>query len=125
MPQCVLVVDDDPRTVELMSSYLQRSGYRVSIAYSGADGIARAHTDHPDAILLDLLMPEISGFEVVGALRNDPATAQIPIIIVTSKLLTAEDRNRLNGNVKAILEKAEFRYENMAIEVRRALQNRG
>jgi CheY-like chemotaxis protein/anti-sigma regulatory factor (Ser/Thr protein kinase) len=125
MPQCVLVVDDDPRTVELMSSYLKRSGYRVSAAYSGADGIARAHTDHPDAILLDLLMPEISGFEVVGALKNDPATARIPIIIVTSKLLTAADRDRLNGDVNAILEKAEFRYEKLATEVRRALQKRG
>jgi CheY-like chemotaxis protein len=125
MAHCVLVVDDDPSTVKLMSSYLKRSGYRVSAAYSGADGITLAHTDHPDVILLDLLMPEISGFEVVGALRNDPATAQIPIIIVTSKRLTAEDRDRLDGNVKAILEKAEFRYENMAIEMRRALQKRG
>ncbi|WP_262967213.1 response regulator, partial [Methylobacter psychrophilus] len=125
MTQCVLVVDDDPGTVKLMSSYLKRSGYRVSAAYSGADGITLAHADHPDVILLDLLMPEISGFEVVGALRNDPATAQIPIIIVTSKRLTTEDRQMLDGNVKAILEKAEFRYENMAIEVRRALQKRG
>jgi CheY-like chemotaxis protein len=97
----------------------------VSAAYSGADGITRAHTDHPDAIVLDLLMPEISGFEVVGALKNDPATARIPIIIVTSKLLTAEDRHRLNGDVKAILEKAEFRYEKLSTEVRRALQKRG
>jgi len=125
MAHCVLVVDDDPSTVKLMSTYLKRSGYRVSAAYSGADGITLAHTDHPDVILLDLLMPEISGFEVVGALRNDPATAQIPIIVVTSKRLTEEDRHRLDGNVKAILEKAEFRYENMAIEVRRALQNKG
>ncbi|MFY9329953.1 MAG: response regulator [Georgfuchsia sp.] len=125
MPHRVLVVDDDPSTVELMSSYLKRSGYKVSEAYSGADGITLAHTDHPDAILLDLLMPEISGFEVVGALKNDPATAQIPIIIVTSKLLTSEDRHRLDGDVKAILEKAEFRYEKLAAEVRRALQKRG
>jgi CheY-like chemotaxis protein len=84
-----------------------------------------AHSEHPDAILLDLMMPEISGFEVVGALKDDPATARIPIIIVTSKLLTAEDRNKLNKDVVAILEKAEFRHETLAAEVRRALQERG
>ena len=122
IPQRVLVVDDDPRTVELMSSYLKRSGYRVSVAYSGTDGITQAGAEHPDAILLDLLMPEVSGFEVVGALKNNPATARIPIIIVTSKQLTAEDRRRLDGDVKAILEKAEFRYEKLASEVRRAIQ---
>ncbi|MDD1621032.1 MAG: response regulator [Methylococcaceae bacterium] len=125
MPQRVLVVDDDPRTVELMSNYLKRSGYRVSAAYSGADGVIQAGVEHPDAILLDLLMPEMSGFEVVAALKDKPATARIPIIVVTSKLLTAEDRHRLNGDVKAILEKAEFRYEKLAIEVRRVLQKEG
>jgi CheY-like chemotaxis protein len=124
-PHRVLVVDDDPSAVELMSGYLKHSGYRVSAAYSGADGIALAHSEHPDAILLDLLMPEISGFEVVGALKDDPATAQIPIIVVTSKLLTAEDRNKLNKDVVAILEKAEFRQEMLAAEVRRALQKKG
>jgi CheY-like chemotaxis protein len=122
MPHLVLVVDDDPGTVELMSSYLKRSGYRVSAAYSGADGIALARKDHPDAILLDLLMPEISGFEVVDALKDDPATAQIPILIVTSKMINAEDRRRLNGHVESILEKAGFRYESLIAEVRRALQ---
>jgi signal transduction histidine kinase/DNA-binding response OmpR family regulator/CHASE3 domain sensor protein len=124
-PHRVLVVDDDPSAVELMSGYLKHSGYRVSAAYSGADGIALAHSEHPDAILLDLLMPEISGFEVVGALKDDPATAQIPIIVVTSKLLTAQDRNKLNKDVVAILEKAEFRQEILAAEVRRALQKKG
>jgi len=123
-PHRVLVVDDDPSAVELMSSYLKHSGYQVSTAYSGADGIALAHSEHPDAILLDLMMPEISGFEVIEALKNDPATARIPIIIVTAKLLTAEDRNKLNRDTVAILEKAQFRHETLATEVRRALQKK-
>jgi CheY-like chemotaxis protein len=122
MPHLVLVVDDDPATVELMSSYLKHSGYRVSAAYSGADGIALARMEHPDAILLDLLMPEISGFDVLEALKDDPNTARIPIIIVTSKLLTTEDRRKLNGHVETILEKSGFRYETLIAEVRRALQ---
>lgn len=121
----VLVVDDDPNTVELMSSFLKHSGYQVSSAYSGGDGIALVRSEPPDAILLDLLMPEMSGFEVVAALRADPDTASIPIIVVTSKMITAEDRQRLNGDVQAILEKAEFRYEMLASEVRRALTHIG
>jgi CheY-like chemotaxis protein len=121
-PRLVLVIDDDPSTVELMSTYLKHSGFTVSAAYSGADGIALAHAQHPDAILLDLLMPEISGFEVVEALKDDPSTARIPILIVTSKLLTPEDRRRLNGHIDTILEKAGFKYETLIAEVRRALQ---
>lgn len=118
----VLVVDDDPDAVKLISGYLEHSGYRVGAAYSGADGIAMARAEQPDAILLDLLMPEVSGFDVVAALRIDPATAQIPVIIVTSKQLTAEDRSTLNGYVEAILEKSEFRPETLTAEVRHALR---
>ena len=122
VPHLVLVVDDDPSTVELMSRYLKHSGFKVSAAYSGADGISLARTEQPDAILLDLLMPVVSGFEVLEALKDNPATARIPVLIVTSKLLTAEDRQRLNGHVETILEKAGFRHETLIAEVRRALQ---
>lgn len=117
----ILVVDDDPNTVELLSRHLKHGGYEVIAAYSGKDGLELAGLHHPDAILLDLLMPELSGFEVVEKLREDPATAKIPIIIVTSKQLTAEDKKQLHGHVSTILEKAEFRHEMLVNEVRRAL----
>lgn len=121
-PYHALVVDDEPASVELMSLALTHSGLRVTQAYSGADGIALARSEHPDVILLDLQMPEVSGFHVIDALRDDPLTAQIPVIVVTAKTLSATDRQNLIVHVEAILEKTEFRREILLTEVRRALQ---
>jgi CheY-like chemotaxis protein len=123
LPLSVLVVDDDPQAVELMSSHLKHS-YRVSVAHSGAGGIALARSEHFDAILIDLLVPEISCFEVVVTLKKDPATAPIPVIILSSKVLTEEDRHRLNSEIERILEKSEFRPEALISEVRRIIERK-
>jgi PAS domain S-box-containing protein len=119
----VLVVDDDPQAVERMSSHLKHS-YRVSVANSGAEGIALARSEHFDAILIDLLVPEISCFEVVVTLKKDPATAPIPVIILTTKVLTEKDRHRLNSDIEKILEKSEFRPEALISEVRRIIERK-
>ena len=120
----VLVVDDDPHAVNLLSSFLVHDGYQVSTSYSGEEGIALARAEKPDAILLDLMMPEVTGFEVVESLKTDPGTALIPIIVITAKILTAADRERLNGHVQAILEKADFNHEKLSNEVRRVMRSR-
>jgi signal transduction histidine kinase/CheY-like chemotaxis protein len=119
----LLVVDDDPQAVERMSSQLKHS-YRVSVAHSGAEGIALARSEHFDAILIDLLVPEISFIEVVVTLKKDPATAPIPVIILSSKALTEEDRHRLNSDIERILEKSEFRPEALINEVRRIIERK-
>lgn len=121
----VLIVDDDANTIDLISRHLKLNDYQVSIAISGAAGLAAVHAEIPDVILLDLLMPEVSGFDVVEALKGDPSTARIPIIILTSKILTEEERVRLNGHVEKILEKVDFRHESLLAEVRRALGKKG
>jgi CheY-like chemotaxis protein len=72
-------------------------------------------------IVLDLMMPEVNGFDVVEALKDDPDTARIPIIVVTAKQVTAEDRAKLNGYVTSIMEKATFDRDRFAAEVRRAI----
>jgi CheY-like chemotaxis protein len=71
--------------------------------------------------VLDLMMPEISGFDVLDTLRQDPVTAEIPIIILTAKILSEEDRQRLNGKVQRIIEKSRFDPAVLFGEVRRAL----
>ena len=78
----------------------------------------------PDVIVLDLMMPEVNGFDVVEALRLDPATARIPILIVTAKELSARDRVKLNGDVAAIMVKDEFDRDRFSSEVRRAMSGR-
>lgn len=79
----VLVVDDDPMARELLTGYLEEGGYSVSLASNGAQGLEMAKTLHPSIITLDIMLPDISGFEVLRRLRNDPETAAIPVIVVS------------------------------------------
>jgi CheY-like chemotaxis protein len=74
--------------------------------------------------VLDLMMPEVNGFDVVEALRGYPDTAHIPIMVVTAKRITAEDRTKLNGYVATIMEKADFDRDRFMAEVRRAMSGR-
>jgi len=120
----VLVVDDDPAAVELVAVRLQGLAHTVLRAYGGSAGIAAAREESPDVIILDLMMPEVNGFDVVQALSEQPDTAAIPILVVTAKDITAEDRTRLNGFVTAILEKTEFSRDRLVAELRRAMSGR-
>jgi CheY-like chemotaxis protein len=117
----IMIIDDDPKTLEILAAYLEEPGYQTLRALGGMEGIEMASVSRPDLILLDLIMPEISGFEVVDALRADARTHDIPIIIITAKQLTAEDRTTLNGHVLAILQKANFNHGHFLGEVKRAL----
>jgi two-component system alkaline phosphatase synthesis response regulator PhoP len=81
----ILVVDDETDILELVRYNLAREGYRVSCAESGEDAITQARTQLPDLILLDLMLPEIDGFEVCKILKNDPKTMYIPIVMLTAK----------------------------------------
>jgi PAS domain S-box-containing protein len=120
----VLVVDDDPKAVELISKFLTAPDYGVVRAYCGSEAVTLAHALKPDLILLDLMMPEMSGFDVVKVLQASRDTAGIPIVVVTAKLVTAKDRAELNsaaGKVIEIVDKAGFNKERFVAEVRRSL----
>jgi CheY-like chemotaxis protein/two-component sensor histidine kinase len=121
----VLVVDDDPKAVEVIAAFLPLPDYAVVRAYSGSQAIALAQRLRPDLLLLDLMMPEVDGFDVVKALQSEAATAHIPILVVTAKQVTAVDRAALNGNAgKAIqiVAKAGFNSVAFMTEVRRAMR---
>ncbi|PXX45065.1 response regulator [Undibacterium pigrum] len=120
-----LIVDDDPKAVKLVSTQLDSFGYQTLSALGGQDGINMARQHKPDLIVLDLMMPEINGFDVVEALKNDTVTASIPIIVLTAKQITPEDRLRLNGDVKKVMEKSDFNHGRFIGEVRRAMTGRG
>jgi len=117
----VLIVDDDPRAVDILAAFLPAEEFDTLRAYGGQEAIDLARREKPDLILLDLLMPEVSGFDVVRELCADDATAAIPIVIVTSKLLDAADRAALNGHVSRIVEKAGLDSRQLLAEARRAL----
>jgi CheY-like chemotaxis protein len=120
----VLVVDDDPKAVELIAIRIPSLGSTVLRAFGGGEAIAIARRELPDLIVLDLMMPEVNGFDVVAALNEQRDTARIPILVVTAKRITAADRAKLQGNVTVIMEKAGFDVDRFMAEVRRAMSGR-
>ncbi len=120
----VLVVDDDPKAVELIAVRIMGLASTVLRAYGGREAIETARKELPDAIVLDLMMPEVNGFDVVHALNEHPDTARIPILVVTAKQISSEDRERLNGYVMSIVEKAKFDRDTFVGEIRRAMAGR-
>jgi CheY-like chemotaxis protein len=120
----VLVSDDEPAAVELIAVYL------LGTAKYRAAGVWRPRVDRyrakelPDLIVLDLMMPDVNGFDVVEALRKRRDTARIPIVVVTAKQVTAEDRAKLHGFATTIMEKTAFDRDRFTAEIRRAMSGR-
>ncbi|HMG30335.1 MAG TPA: response regulator [Jiangellaceae bacterium] len=104
----VVAIDDDRLAVDLVRAVLEPEGWTVLGATSGAEGLALATARQPAVVLLDLLMPGMDGFALVDALRRAEATKDIPIIVLTSKTMTAQDKDRLNGQISYVARKAEF-----------------
>jgi len=90
----LLVVEDDPDIAELMRHYLDRAGHAVTVLASGADVMRRIQAIRPDLVVLDLMLPGVDGLLVCQALRQEPATAAIPIIIVTAR---GDEADRVRG----------------------------
>ena len=107
-PRHVLIVEDDGPASELMRRTLQQIDCSVTEAENGRVGLERLNEAVPDAILLDLMMPEMDGFEFVMQVRAEARWRHIPVIVVTAKSLTAEDRARLNGQVQHLVQKGEY-----------------
>ncbi|WP_158768472.1 PleD family two-component system response regulator [Paraglaciecola sp. L1A13] len=115
-------MDDDPLALELVATQLEHMGIIPLSAHGGAEAIELAREHKPAIIMLDLMMPDLSGFDVVNALQKYPETDSIPIIIVTAKVVSREDREMLNGNIYKIIEKSEFNSQTCRREVQRALK---
>jgi CheY-like chemotaxis protein/anti-sigma regulatory factor (Ser/Thr protein kinase) len=101
----VLVVDDEPANLDLLEALLEPEGFKVLRASGGREGIDVARAQRPQLILLDLMMPDVTGFDVVEALRTEDATRSIPIMVLTAKDLTNDDKAALNGHVAAIFQR--------------------
>ncbi|TMD73946.1 MAG: response regulator [Chloroflexi bacterium] len=101
----VLVVDDEQANLDLVEGLLKPAGFSVLRANGGQEGIEMAKSRLPNLILLDLMMPKVSGFEVVEQLRAEEATRTIPIMVLTAKTLTEDDKRSLNGHVAAIFQR--------------------
>lgn len=101
----VVVIDDDPAELDLIDAVLGPRGYDVVRATTGNEGIDLVRSRHPSVVLLDLLMPGLDGFDVVERLRCDPATVDVPILVLTAKDITPGDRERLAGQISGLASK--------------------
>ena len=123
-PPCsALVVEDDPASRQMMREMLEKDGWQVVEAENGRVAMELMEQNQPDFILLDLMMPEMDGFDVAARLQQNEAWRDIPVVVLTAKDITEEDRRRLNGYVEKILPKSAYTAEQLLADVR-ALMSR-
>ena len=103
----VLIVEDHPPTREFIAESLMHRGYIVDVAVDGAAARARIAKGLPELVILDLILPDVSGFELLAEWRGNPSTAQLPVFVMTSKELTSAEREYLQANSSALLQKKE------------------
>lgn len=90
MPRKILAVDDEKHIVRLVQVNLERQGYEVVTANDGKEALQKVEEEHPDLVVLDVMMPFMDGFEVLQNLRRNPATREIPVIMLTAKAQDAD-----------------------------------
>jgi signal transduction histidine kinase/CheY-like chemotaxis protein len=118
-PPCpLLVVEDDPVMRDMLRRRLEKEDWTVIEAENGRVALERMTERQPELILLDLMMPEMDGFQFLDEIRRREDWCSIPVIVVTAKELSAEDRQRLNGSVEKILQKGAYSREELIREVR-------
>lgn len=108
----ILIVDDDEAARYVLCQFLSSAGFQVEEAASGGEGLERARREPPDAILLDLQMPDLDGYELMEELDAEPRTREIPVVVVTSAVLGAKERARL-GRARAIIGKDRLSTETL------------
>jgi signal transduction histidine kinase/CheY-like chemotaxis protein len=119
----VVAIDDDAKALELVTAVLEPEGWTVLRAASGEDGVALTRSRRPSVVLVDLVMPGMDGFDVVAQLRGDHETATIPIVILTAKALTWEDKERLRGQMSYVAKKGELNAGELSELVQRATES--
>jgi len=117
----ILVVDDQAENVQLMADVLATAGYTTLAANGGPEALRILESKRPHAILLDMLMPEMDGFEVIRRIRANAATADIPIMVITAMLVSDEDRKRIEREAQSIFQKGTFWIEDLLKEVARII----
>nr|WP_275901672.1 MHYT domain-containing protein [Paenibacillus sp. SYP-B3998] len=113
----ILVIEDDTTTSELMTRLLHKEGYVVTQARNGRLALECMVKELPTLILLDLMMPEMDGFQFIEELRKQDAWSAISIVVLTAKSITSEERYKLNGYVKNVIQKGAFDHKSLLAEI--------
>ncbi len=117
-----LVVEDDAPTRELLRRFLESDGWVVDEAENGEAGLEAVRRRLPTLVLLDLMMPVMDGCQFAAELRKNPAWCGLPVVVITAKDLTPEDRHALNGDVQAVFQKGAFSRDQLLLEIRGLLR---
>jgi CheY-like chemotaxis protein len=125
LPRRVLVVEDEPDTRSWLSRILHDDGWRVVEAENGRSALDRLAEAVPDLVLLDLIMPEMDGFEFLDELRHTEAGHRVPVVVITAAELSAADHQRLNGSVLKVLQKSAQSGEALLAELHDLIARRG
>src|SRR5437867_804386 len=123
-PCQVLVVEDEPSIRQMVRRVLEKEGWTVREAENGRAGLQAVAESKPAVILLDLMMPVMNGFDFIRELRKNKEWQHIPVVILTAKDLTVEERRQLKGNVEQILQKGDYSREQLLSEVRELVKHR-
>jgi signal transduction histidine kinase/CheY-like chemotaxis protein len=117
----ILIIDNEPDTVRLIGNVMKEAGYQVTTAYNSEDAIKSIHDFRPDLIILNLTMPEMSGFDVVEYLKTAEGVRDIPLILLTHKDLTEKEIDDLNGMIQGILNKGVLTKEDLLKEIKETI----
>jgi signal transduction histidine kinase/DNA-binding response OmpR family regulator len=120
LPPTVLAIDDDPGARAILRAIIEPAGYRVLLAEAGTVGLELARAERPSVVIVDLVMPDLSGFDVIVALQADERTRDVPIVVLTGADLAPADRARLDARVRAISAKGAATREELLAAIRRA-----
>jgi threonine synthase len=116
--QSIAILEDNPQSALLLRRILQTRGdYRIFEAHDGVAGLDMIRRERPDLVLLDLMMPGMDGFAVLEALKADEELSKIPVIVITAKELTAAEKERLSGQIEALMQKGDFTDEDLLEEI--------
>jgi CheY-like chemotaxis protein len=117
-------VEDDPGSRDVLSRLLENDGWTVATADNGLTALAQLALKRPGVILLDLMMPEMDGFEFLTELHQHPEWKSIPVVVITARDLSPEDRMRLNGHVTKVLQKGMYNKNELLEHVSQLVASR-
>jgi DNA-binding response OmpR family regulator len=117
----ILVVEDDNPTREFIAELLSKHGYTVDTAGHGTEARARVASSLPELVILDLILPEVSGFQLLAEWRGDSRTSDLPVFVLTSKDLTAEEKDYIHANTGALFQKQDQWQEALLKQLQRVV----
>lgn len=121
--QRITIIEDNPDAARLIRRILQAQGdFLIDEAHDGQAGLHLIRKTKPNLVILDLMMPRLDGFGVIESIKADPSLKDTPIIVITAKELTKEEKERLDGQIKALLQKGSFMDSDLLYDIERALR---